>query len=469
MVFSSLIFLFGFLPLTLALYYLLPRACRNSVLFLTSLLFYAFGEPIYLFLMLLSLTAAYLFGLRIAKFRKSNVKKAKRAYVASVIFTLSLLFFFKYYNFLAGAIGILPQISGLVLPIGISFYTFQILSYTVDLWRGEIEVQRKYLAFGTYVTFFPQLIAGPIVRYRELDGQLTERKESVECFSGGVLRFSIGLAKKLLLGDMLAAGYEYYKTLLELTPTALAAWMAILLYTLHLYFDFSGYTDMALGLGKLFGFTLPENFDYPYTATSITDFWRRWHISLSSWCREYVYLPLGGNRGGLLLTCRNLLLVWLLTGIWHGAGWNFVLWGLYFGILLIFEKLFLLRALERAPKALRHLYTVLLVLFGFVLFSQSDLLSAGRLFGALFGIGTLSREATEGMGGRAVYQLLHLLPLLFIACIGATPLPKRALEKLTEKHPKLSCLTPLFCLFLLGLSTAYLVDSTYSPFAYFNF
>ena len=465
MVFSSLIFLFGFLPLTLALYYLLPRKCRNLVLFCTSLLFYAFGEPVYLFLMLLSLTAAYLFGLRIAKFRTENPKKAKRAFVASILFTLSLLFFFKYYHFLADVSGIFPKIPGLVLPIGISFYTFQILSYTIDLFRGEIDVQKNYLAFGTYVTLFPQLIAGPIVRYRELDDQLSARKESFERFSDGVLRFSIGLAKKLLLGDALAAGYEYYKTLLELTPTALAAWMAILLYTLHLYFDFSGYTDMALGLGKLFGFELPENFDYPYTATSITDFWRRWHISLSSWFREYVYIPLGGNRKGLFVTCRNLLLVWLLTGIWHGAGWNFLLWGLCFGILLMLEKLFLLRALERFPKAFRHLYTLLLVLLGFVLFSQPDLPSAGKLFSALFGVGALSVEADSF----ALYQLLHLLPLLFIACLGATPLPKRALQELTAKHPKLLQITPLFCLLLLGLSTAYLVDSTYSPFAYFNF
>ena len=469
MVFSSLIFLFGFLPLTLALYYLLPRKCRNWALFCTSLLFYAFGEPIYLFLMLLSLTAAYLFGLRIAKFRSENPKKAKRTFFASVLFSLSLLFFFKYYNFLAKTSGILPEIPRLVLPIGISFYTFQILSYTVDLFRGEIDVQRNYLSFGTYVTLFPQLIAGPIVRYRELNDQLTDRKESVERFFGGVLRFSIGLSKKLLLGDALAAGYEYYKTLLEFAPTALAAWMAILLYTLHLYFDFSGYTDMALGLGKLFGFELPENFDYPYTATSITDFWRRWHISLSSWFREYVYIPLGGNRKGIFVTCRNLLLVWLLTGIWHGAGWNFVLWGLYFGILLMLEKLFLLRALERLPKAFRHLYTLLLVLLGFVLFSQPDLPSAGKMLSALFGAGALSKEASEGMGTLASYQLLHLLPLLSIACLGSTPLPKRALEKSVAKHPKLLRLAPLFCLFLLGLSVAYLVDSTYSPFAYFNF
>ena len=463
MVFSSLIFLFGFLPLTLLFYYLAPHKGRNLILFGMSLLFYAYGEPIYLFLMLFSLTAAYLFGLRIAKFRTIAPKRAKRAFVASCALTLSLLFFFKYYNFLARTSGFLPQIAGLVLPIGISFYSFQILSYTIDLYRGEIEVQKNYLSFGTYVTLFPQLIAGPIVRYRELDDQLVDRKESLDAFSQGALRFSIGLAKKLLLGDTLAAGYEYYKTLLERNPTALAAWMAILLYTLHLYFDFSGYTDMALGLGRLFGFQLPENFNYPYTATSITDFWRRWHISLSSWFREYLYIPLGGNRKGIFITCRNLLVVWLLTGVWHGAGWNFVLWGLYFGVILILEKLFLLRFLDRLPKAFCHLYTILLVLFGFLLFSEPDLATAGRYFAALFGAGT-NRNITM-----ALYQFLHLLPLLFLACLAATPLPKRAVEKLAQKHPKLSRLAPLFCLFLLGLSTAYLVDSTYSPFAYFNF
>ena len=474
MVFSSLIFLFGFLPLILALYYLAPRRARNAILFFGSLLFYAYGEPVYLFLMLLSLSAAYLFGLRIAKYRTTDPRRAKRTFVASVVFTLSLLFFFKYYNFFAVSLsrlpGIeLPQVKGLLLPIGISFYTFQILSYTIDLYRGEIDLQRNYLAFGTYVTLFPQLIAGPIVRYRELDRQLAERKESVEAFSDGALRFSVGLAKKLLLGDALAASYESYKTLLAIEPTPLAAWLAILLYTLHLYFDFSGYTDMALGLGKLFGFTLPENFNYPYTATSITDFWRRWHISLSLWFRAYLYIPLGGNRKGLFITCRNLLLVWLLTGVWHGAGWNFVLWGLYFGVILILEKLFLLRFLERLPKALRHLYAILLVLFGFLLFSEPDLALATRQFFALFGVGTLSRETLAVKGNLAAYQLLHLLPLLFVACLGATPLPKRAWNDLTAKHPKLSRLSPLVCLILVVLSVSYLVDSTYSPFAYFNF
>ena len=434
-----------------------------------SLLFYAFGEPVYLFLMLLSLTLAYLFGLRIAKYRLTDPKKAKRTLVCSILVTLSFLFFFKYFNFFAETLSFLPgvtvsRIVGLTLPIGISFYTFQILSYSIDLYRGDCAVQKNYIAFGTYVTLFPQLIAGPIVRYREIDLQLTDRREGIENFAKGALRFSIGLAKKLLLGDLLAANYEYYKTLLTLQPTVDAAWLAAILYMLHLYFDFSGYTDMALGLGKLFGFEFPENFRYPYAATSVTDFWRRWHISLSSWFREYVYIPLGGNRSGKLLTCRNLLLVWLLTGFWHGAGWNFILWGLYYGVLLILEKLFLHKALERAPRILCRLYTLLAALFGFLLFSQSDLALVYGHFGALFGRGTLGFSSAISS-----YQFLHLLPLLAISCLGATPLPKRAAERLLQKDSRLAFLKPVFCLILLGLSTAYLVDSTYSPFAYFNF
>ena len=469
MVFSSLLFLFGFLPLTLAAYYLLPRRARNPVLFFASLLFYAYGEPVYLFLMLLSITTAFCFGLRIEKYLLVNPKKAKRTAIASILVTLSFLFFFKYYNFFAGMISALPgitlsPIAGLMLPIGISFYTFQILSYTVDLWRGECAVQRNYLLFGTYVTLFPQLIAGPIVRYREIDRQLTERKETVEGFAAGAIRFCAGLAKKMLLGDLLASGYEYYQTLLALHPTVDAAWLAAILFSLHLYFDFSGYTDMALGLGKMFGFDFPENFHYPYCATSITDFWRRWHISLSSWFKEYVYIPLGGNKKGKLTTLRNLLIVWLLTGFWHGAGWNFILWGLYYGVLLILEKLFLSRLLEKLPRLFRHLYTILLTLFGFLLFSSSGFIEAGNWFSALFGIGTVGLSSTLSS-----YQFLHMLPLLAIACLGATPLPRRVTTRLFAAHPKLSFLAPAVCLIALFLSSAYLVDSSYSPFAYFNF
>lgn len=469
MVFSSLIFLFGFLPLTLAAYYLLPRRWRNAVLFFSSLLFYAYGEPVYLFLMLASLTAAFLFGLRIEKYRQSSPKKARRAYLSSIVVTLSFLLFFKYYNFFAESVSFLPgvtvtPIEGLALPIGISFYTFQILSYTIDLWHGDCDLQKNYLLFGTYVALFPQLIAGPIVRYREIDLQLTDRKESTEAFAVGALRFSVGLSKKVLIGDLLASGYEYYKTLLALKPTVDAAWLTLLLFTLHLYFDFSGYTDMALGLGKLFGFDFPENFRYPYCATSITDFWRRWHISLSSWFREYVYIPLGGNRRGKLRTLRNLLVVWLLTGLWHGAGWNFVLWGLFYAILLILEKLFLKRLLERLPKIVGRIYTLTLTLFGFLLFSSESLAAVASHFAALFGFGTLGfSSASSG------YQFLRLLPLLAIACLGATPIPKRLAEKLTANRPRLAFLAPVVCLCLLILSCAYLVDSTYSPFAYFNF
>ncbi|MBO7274176.1 MAG: MBOAT family protein [Clostridia bacterium] len=318
------------------------------MLFLVSLLFYAWGEPVYVLLMLLSLTLAYLFGIFIGKNRTAHPLRAKTLTTISVCVSLSFLFFFKYYNFFAINLSRLPiihipTVAELVLPIGISFYTFQIISYTVDVYRGDCKAQRNYINFGAYVTLFPQLIAGPIVRYTEIDEQLTSRRETVCDFAQGIFRFVVGLSKKVLIGDALAAGYLYFQESGAIRSTTLGAWMVVILYSLHLYYDFSGYSDMAIGLGRMFGFRFPENFNYPYIAKSITEFWRRWHISLSSWFREYVYIPLGGNRVGTLKRYRNLAIVWLLTGFWHGADWNFVLWGIYFAILLILERAFLLR------------------------------------------------------------------------------------------------------------------------------
>ncbi len=463
MAFSSLLFLFGFLPLCLFAYYVAPRRLRNTVLLVAGLLFYAWGEPIYVLLMVFSFTAAYVSGLMIAKAREHRPRFAFYVTIFSVVLQLSVLFFFKYYNFFAENLSRLPFLSlptrtGLVLPLGISFYTFELVSYTVDLWRGY-RPERNYFRFGTYVTLFPQLVAGPIVRYREINGQLTQRRESCSEFAAGVSRFCVGLAKKLVLGDALAAGSAYCRTLMESEPSLLCAWLTVIYYTLHLYFDFSGYTDMAIGLGHLFGFHLPENFDYPYISRSITEFWRRWHISLSSWFREYVYIPLGGNRHGRLKQCRNLAVVWLLTGLWHGANWNFLLWGAYFAVLLILEKLFLLRFLERMPKPLRHIYTMVVVIFGFLIFSYSDLSSAFLCARAMLGIGV-------PMGGEVVwYQLLHTLPLLMIAVIGATPLPRRLWSRL----PLCRALTAPVCAALLLLCMAYLTDSTFTPFAYAQF
>ena len=469
MVFSSLIFLFAYLPVTLLCYYALPRRCRNVALFLLSFLFYGWGEPVYVLLMVVSITTAFLFGFPISCYRQTNPQKARLYTAASVAVNLSFLFFFKYYHFFAENLSRLPfitipDIKGLTLPIGISFYTFQIISYTVDLYRGDCNLQKNYISFGTYVTLFPQLIAGPIVRYHDIDGQLTERRETTDLFSKGITRFCAGLAKKVLIGDALAAGYEYYRSIAELSPTTLGAWMTVILFTLHLYYDFSGYSDMAIGLGLMFGFQFPENFNYPYIAKSITEFWRRWHISLSSWFREYVYIPLGGNRRGQARQYFNLFVVWLLTGFWHGASWNFVLWGLYFCVILICEKAFLLRCLKALPSVFQHIYTMLLVVFGFLIFSHSDLQAGWICLKAMLGIG-VEHVAMSA----ALYQLKTLLPLILIAIIGATPLPRLAWNALQKRTSKAAVLYPIASALVLLLCTAYLVDSTFSPFAYTQF
>ncbi len=465
MVFSSLLFLFAFLPVALIGTYLAPRRARNAVLFAFSLFFYAWSEPRYLLLMLFSLTSAYLFAFPIDRARGSGqARRARLLSGISVGISLALLFFFKYYNFFAANLSRLPHVElpvlvRLALPIGISFYTFQIISYTVDLCRGDCALQRNYIAFATYVTLFPQLVAGPIVRYSEIDRQLKERQTSVSELSDGIARFCVGLGKKVLLGDVLAAGSDYFARLGELSPSTLGAWMTVLLYTLHLYYDFSGYSDMAIGLGRMLGFRFPENFDYPYISRSITEFWRRWHMTLSSWFREYVYIPLGGNRRGRRRQYFNLGVVWLLTGFWHGADWNFLLWGAYFAVLLILEKAFLLRLLERSPAPLRHFYTMTLVVFGFLIFSTPDLSRAGATFLAMLGIGAPLDNAS------AAYETVRLLPLLLLSAVGATPLPRRLWEKLRVR----AVLVPLLSASLLLLCTAYLVDSSFSPFAYTQF
>jgi len=469
MVFSSLIFLFAYLPLVLLCYYAVPRKWRNVVLFVLSLVFYGWGEPIYLFLMLFATTTAYFFGLLIRRYRICAPRKAKIALIISVGINLSLLFFFKYYSFFAENLSRLPFVSlpsipGLVLPIGISFYTFQILSYTVDVYRNDCAAQTNYVSFGTYVTLFPQLVAGPIVRYQSIDRELDGRRETADLFAKGVTRFCCGLAKKVLMGDMLAAGHEYFRSVAELELTTLGAWMTVILFTLHLYYDFSGYSDMAIGLGLMFGFHFPENFNYPYIARSITEFWRRWHISLSTWFREYVYIPLGGNRRGKGRQYRNLAVVWLLTGFWHGANWNFLLWGAYYCVLLILEKAFLLHVLERAPRPLTHLYTLFLVTVGFLIFSEPDLSFAWQCFLALFGVGCHSFGTATG-----IYQASCFLPLLLLAAIGATPIPRKLLKRLRERYRKSDFLVPVLATVGFLLSTAYLVDSTYSPFAYTQF
>ena len=473
MVFSSPVFLFAYLPLTLAVYYLMPLRWRNLALFLLSLVFYGWDKPIYIPVMLFSVTVSYLCGFPIGKYRDRDRHRARVWLVVSLVLNLSVLVFFKYTNFIIENLRLIPPLAGVLhplewleLPIGISFYTFQIMSYSIDLYRGENETQRSYIAFGTYVALFPQLIAGPIVRYRDVDRQLLSRTHTVDRFASGVRRFAVGFGKKILLGDALAAVYAYLSTAADFEFTVLSGWLMVATYTLHIYFDFSGYSDMAIGLGRMFGFEFPENFRYPYMASSITDFWRRWHITLSTWFREYVYIPLGGNRRGRARQYFNLAVVWLLTGLWHGASWNFVLWGLFYLILLVAEKAFLLRLLERnrLTRVLGHIGALLLVGIGWMIFDHTDLGEAFRIIGGLFGIGTAGFAATT-----VSWQALRLLPLLAVSVAAATPYPTRLWNRLTGRRPALTVLEPVLLVAVLALSVACAVRSDYSPFLYFNF
>ncbi len=465
MVFSSLEFIFVFLASVLAVYYLVPPKARNIVLLLFSLVFYGWGEPVYVFLMIATITVDYICGYIIGRDLDSKPKRAKVTLIISIVINLALLGVFKYYDFFAGTLnsllgrGVFPTL-GLTLPIGISFYTFQALSYVIDVYRRDARVQKNIAAFGTYVTLFPQLIAGPIVRYADVDDQLRERTHSLTLFASGCRTFICGLAKKILLAN--AAGAMWNSLSAAAEPDALGAWLAIVFYTFQIYFDFSGYSDMAIGLGKMFGFSFRENFYYPYVSESITEFWRRWHISLSTWFREYVYIPLGGNRKGVGRTYFNLFCVWLLTGLWHGASWNFVLWGLYYFALLVIEKTFLLRLLERAPKFLRHIYSMAAVIFGWLLFVIEDVSSIGAYLSRMFGgTGVFATQIT-------VYELVRNLMFLAILILASTPAPKKLWYKLYSKGTPWRIVQSVVCAIAFVLCIAYLVDSSYNPFLYFR-
>ncbi len=466
MVFSSLEFIFVFLASVLAVYYLVPPKARNIVLLLFSLVFYGWGEPVYVFLMIATITVDYICGYIIGRDLDSKPKRAKVTLIISIVINLALLGVFKYYDFFAGTLnsllgrGVFPTL-GLTLPIGISFYTFQALSYVIDVYRRDARVQKNIAAFGTYVTLFPQLIAGPIVRYADVDDQLRERTHSLTLFASGCRTFICGLAKKILLAN--AAGAMWNSLSAAAEPDALGAWLAIVFYTFQIYFDFSGYSDMAIGLGKMFGFSFRENFYYPYVSESITEFWRRWHISLSTWFREYVYIPLGGNRRGVGRTYFNLFCVWLLTGLWHGASWNFVLWGLYYFALLVIEKTFLLRLLERAPKFLRHIYSMAAIIFGWLLFVIEDASSIGAYLSRMFGgTGVFATQIT-------VYELVRNLVFLAILILASTPAPKKLWYKLYSKGTPWRIVQSVVCAIAFVLCIAYLVDSSYNPFLYFRF
>ena len=470
MVFSSLIFLFAYLAVTLVLYYAVPFKARNAVLFVVSLIFYGWGEPKYIVVMLFSILVAYIFGFFVGKYRESAPKKARAYLIVSIILNLSALLFFKYANFFIENLALIPglgglkPIEGLKLPVGISFYTFQIMSYTIDVYRGDARVQRRIVPFGAYVTLFPQLIAGPIVRYSDVDEQLTNRRETVDKFASGVQRFCAGLAKKVLLADTVYVLLGHYHDAFAFEKTVLGAWLIVILYTFQIYFDFSGYSDMAIGLGRMLGFEFLENFNYPYISKSITEFWRRWHISLSTWFREYVYIPLVSNRRGKLRQYRNIAVVWLLTGFWHGASWNFLLWGAYFCVLLIVEKLFLYKWLQKAPAVLAHLYTMFFVCISWLIFYFTDLGEGLTCLKAMFGVGVTSFATPT-----VVYDLLRYLPLLLICVLAATPLPKRLFDALKNRFVTMRYAQVLLIAGAFLVITAYLVDSTFSPFLYYRF
>ena len=468
MLFSSIVFLFTFLPVVLILYYLLPVRFRNVILLLASLVFYAWGEPVYLFLMLLSILFNYFSGLDIAR-NLQDKRAAKRSLVFNLIINLAVLGFFKYEGFVLDTLnGILPvhiSYHALPLPIGISFYTFQILSYIIDVYRGNVKVQTNLPNFALYVTMFPQLIAGPIVQYADVDEQLASRETSRTKFGEGSMYFIRGLAKKVLLANTSGMIFTEVSGLAKGNIAVMTAWLGAFAYMFQIYFDFSGYSDMAIGLGKMLGFEFNMNFNYPYVAKSITEFWRRWHISLSSWFRDYVYIPLGGNRVSKIKHIRNLLIVWFLTGLWHGAAWNFVAWGLYYGVILIIEKYLLSPVLDRLPDVVRHIYSIVLVVIGWVLFFSSSFGQAADYIRVMFGAGAHGFADRESM-----YLLTSNLILWLILIFGSTPLVHFRYEHmLRSKKWNTTIINSVVYAALFIVCIAYLVTETYNPFLYFRF
>lgn len=468
MLFSSIVFLFSFLPAVMILYYLLPVRFRNVILLLASLVFYAWGEPVYLFLMLLSILFNYFSGLDIAR-NLQDKRAAKRSLVFNLIINLAVLGFFKYEGFVLDTLnGILPvhiSYHALPLPIGISFYTFQILSYIIDVYRGNVKVQTNLPNFALYVTMFPQLIAGPIVQYADVDEQLASREVSRTKFGEGSMYFIRGLAKKVLLANTSGMIFTEVSGLAKGNIAVMTAWLGAFAYMFQIYFDFSGYSDMAIGLGKMFGFEFNMNFNYPYVSKSITEFWRRWHISLSSWFRDYVYIPLGGNRVSKIKHIRNLLIVWFLTGLWHGAAWNFVAWGLYYGVILIIEKYLLSPVLDRLPDVVRRIYSIVLIVIGWVLFFSSSFGQAADYIRVMFGAGAHGFADRESM-----YLLTSNLILWLILIFGSTPLVHFRYEHmLRTKKWNTTIINSVVYAALFIVCIAYLVTETYNPFLYFRF
>lgn len=463
MVFSSLLFLTLFLPLTVSLYYLLPGRFKNILLLIVSLIFYAWGEPKHIILMLITTVYTWFLSLLLEKSIAWKKKDLSRfLLILCLIFSLGTLFFYKYSGFLMNALGY-TDFRAPALPIGISFYTFQSLSYVIDVYRGDVKAQRSWINFAMYISLFPQLIAGPIVRYADIEHQITERKQSCESIYIGTCRFSLGLGKKVLLANQIGTLWDTISVMNNLS--ILGAWLGVIAFALQIYFDFSAYSDMAIGLGQIFGFTFTENFRYPYQSQSITEFWRRWHITLGTWFREYVYIPLGGNRKGKGRQALNLLIVWSLTGLWHGADWQFLLWGIYYFLFLVLEKFFLLDRMKKWPFFCRHLYTIVVVIFGWLIFACEDRNTFTGLFKGMLGIGVpLTNPAT-------LFQLRNYALLLPVLVVGTTELPRHILLYLQRRvSPKgFEKLTYAACIVITWVCIAFMVADTYNPFLYFRF
>ena len=480
MVFSTSIFIYLFLPITLIIYYLAPKKGKNLIILLSGLLFYSWGEPIYVIVMLISTMIDYFAGLIMNHFEGRKIPR-RICLIVSIVMNLGLLGIFKYSGFIAENINAIAgtQIIDInnmnffgieylpmnMLPIGISFFTFQSMSYTIDLYLGNVKVQKNPISFAAFVTLFPQIVAGPIVRYDDVAKELDDRSITIDLIYDGIIKFIIGLSKKVLIANSIGALWTSVKATDIANVSVVSSWLGILAFTFQIYFDFSGYSDMAVGLGKMMGFNFPKNFDYPYLSKSISEFWRRWHITLGAWFKSYVYIPLGGNRKGMARTIFNLAVTWFLTGVWHGASWNFILWGTLYGVVIILEKLFLGKLLDKIPDIFGHIYTMLLVILGWVLFDTADLPTAGAYIAKMFGFG-----GGAFIDSTAMYQIATYGITFIICIIGCTNLPKLAVEALKKKSAVLvnyggiAVITGMFI-----ICAAYLVDQTYNPFLYFNF
>lgn len=463
MLFTSISFLYYFLPLVLIIYFIVPRKFKNLVLLIFSLLFYFYGEPKYILLMLFEILVSFIGAILIDKYKDKSIL------ILTLFIHIILLIIFKYTDFFITNINNIFntnfKLLNIALPIGISFYTFQIISYVVDVYKGKVKVQKNFIKLATYVSLFPQLIAGPIVRYEVIANELDNRKHSFEDFAIGVRRFTIGLAKKVLIANILGELCTKFNLVEE--RSIILYWLFAISYMLQIYFDFSAYSDMAIGLGRIFGFHFPENFNYPYISKNITEFWRRWHISLSTWFRDYIYIPLGGNRVSKIKFLRNILIVWLLTGFWHGASWNFIIWGLSFGILLIVEKLWLNKILDKLPTFLKRIYVLFIVMISFIIFNANTMNEAWHNIIGLFGFNKETFINTY-----TIYYLKSYLLVIIIAIIASTPLPKNIIEKLNKNkylNKIINIIEPIYIITLLLITTSYLIDNSYNPFLYFRF